>query len=60
MCILRPSVNAHAEELRAYFVAHEGQKELTLHGVGTRYTVDYAQIARQFSRQIHENVRSRC
>ncbi|KAH9899279.1 hypothetical protein C8Q73DRAFT_679271 [Cubamyces lactineus] len=49
-------VNAHAEELRHYFVAHEGKKELVVQASGTRYTVDFASLARQMTGKIHENV----
>ncbi|KDR78612.1 hypothetical protein GALMADRAFT_277996 [Galerina marginata CBS 339.88] len=49
-------VNAHAEELRKHFVAHEGKKKLIVHAAGTRYTVDFGDLARQFSDLIHENV----
>ena len=51
------SVNKHAEELRQYFVAHEGKKELWVRTVGTRYTVDFGRLARQMTSQIHEHVR---
>lgn len=49
-------VNAHAEELRGQFVAHEGKKELTLVMVGTRYTVDFGWFAEEMSRLLKENV----
>ena len=52
------SVNKHAEELRKYFVAHEGKKELHVDMVGSRYTVDFGHFAVQMSDQIHENVRA--
>lgn len=38
-------VNAHAEELRGKFVAHEGKQEVTVSTVGTRYTVDFGHLA---------------
>jgi len=52
------SVNAHAEDLRSSFVAHEGKKELkvTVDG-GDRYTVDFGYMAELMTTQIHENVR---
>lgn len=40
-------VNRHAEELRSYFVAHEGKKELVVKSGGNRYTVDFGALARQ-------------
>ncbi|KAF8152210.1 hypothetical protein B0H34DRAFT_677611 [Crassisporium funariophilum] len=50
------SVNAHAEELRSHFVQHEGKKELVVKSVGTRYTVDFGDLAHQMTDQIHNNV----
>lgn len=38
-------VNAHAEELRGKFVAHEGKQEVTVSTGGTRYTVDFGHLA---------------
>ncbi|KAF9553394.1 hypothetical protein CPC08DRAFT_697765 [Agrocybe pediades] len=49
-------VNAHAEDLRSYFVAHEGKKELVVTAVGTRYTVDFGNLAHQMTGLIHENL----
>ncbi|KAF9038083.1 hypothetical protein BJ165DRAFT_1352817 [Panaeolus papilionaceus] len=49
-------VNAHAEELRSHFVAHEGKKELIVQNVGTRYTVDHGKVAVSFTTKIQENV----
>ncbi|KAI0690420.1 hypothetical protein C8T65DRAFT_98399 [Cerioporus squamosus] len=49
-------INAHAEELREYFVAHQGKKTLTVSAVGTRYTVDFGDMARQMTLKIHDNV----
>ncbi|KAF8966098.1 hypothetical protein BDZ97DRAFT_1809483 [Flammula alnicola] len=49
-------VNAHAEELRHHFVKHEGKKELTVEAFGTRYTVNFGDLAKQMSQKIHENV----
>ncbi len=51
------SINAHADELRQYFVAHEGKKKLTVSAVGTRYTVDFGDMARQMTLKIQDNVR---
>ena len=54
------SVNAHAEELRQYFVSHEGQRtlEIEANGKGTPgWPLDCADMARQFAQKIHENVR---
>ncbi|KAI4252081.1 MAG: hypothetical protein L6R42_008116 [Xanthoria sp. 1 TBL-2021] len=49
-------VNAHAEELRGLFVAHEGKKELVLRYFGTRYSVDFARFAKEMGELIEENV----
>ncbi|PIL35824.1 hypothetical protein GSI_01484 [Ganoderma sinense ZZ0214-1] len=49
-------VNKHAEELRKYFVAHEGKKELCVQAVGTRYTVDFGHIAVEMSSQVRKNI----
>jgi Domain of unknown function (DUF4419) len=50
------SVNAHAEELRKSFVAHEGKKKLVVYASGTRYTVDFGDMARQMTDLIDANV----
>ena len=42
-------MNAHAEELRSSFVAHEGKKELVVSTVGTRYTVDFGWMSRKMA-----------
>ncbi|KAK4543076.1 hypothetical protein LTR36_005853 [Oleoguttula mirabilis] len=50
-------VNAHAEELRGSFVAHEGKKELRIvYSSGTRYTVDCADFATKIGVMIQDNV----
>ena len=49
-------INAHAEELRSMFVAHEGRKELRLVYMGNRYTVDYGVFAKQMGELIEKNV----
>ncbi|TFK87157.1 hypothetical protein K466DRAFT_599727 [Polyporus arcularius HHB13444] len=46
-------VNAHAEELRQYFVAHDGQKSIS---VEDTFGSDYASMTRQFVRLIQEMV----
>ncbi|KAL8822842.1 MAG: hypothetical protein Q9191_006429 [Dirinaria sp. TL-2023a] len=50
-------INAHAEELRSYFVAHEDQKELETIDYGTIDTVDFGPIAVKMTRLIEQNVR---
>lgn len=49
-------VNKHAEEMRAHFVAHEGQKELEIKAVGTRYTFDFGWMARAFTEKLDVRV----
>lgn len=49
-------VNAHAEELRHHFVAHEGQKELEIKAGGTTATYNWAQFPLEISKLIDENV----
>ena len=54
------SINAHAEELRRYFVLHEGQREICLrygrNTTRTRYDVDFAWMARECSKQLDKEV----
>ena len=57
-CCVFISINAHAEELRSKFVAHEGQKELTVAGVGNRYSVDFGKIAQVMGNLLKDNVRT--
>jgi len=49
-------VNTNAEQLRHLFVAHDGKKELTIVAAGTRYTVDFGNLAKQMGQLIQENV----
>ncbi|KAF2743072.1 hypothetical protein M011DRAFT_462029 [Sporormia fimetaria CBS 119925] len=50
-------INAHAEELRKYFVAHEGKKELIVKVDGTINTVDFGDLAQQMAGLIQGNVK---
>ena len=50
------SVNAHAEDLRSYFVAHEGKKTLKMREIGSRNTIDFAKVARTFPDLLNEHV----
>jgi Domain of unknown function (DUF4419) len=52
------SVNAHAEELRSFFVQHEGQRELEVEAIGDRYTVDFGAMVQCMGQQLKENVRA--
>jgi hypothetical protein len=45
-------VNAHAEELRSFFVAHEGQKQLVVKEVGTLETVDVGLLAVRLTKEM--------
>ncbi|KAJ7346390.1 hypothetical protein DFH08DRAFT_1081168 [Mycena albidolilacea] len=49
-------VNAHAELVRANFVAHEGTRELLIEAGGTRYTVDFGALAHQMTDLVEKNV----
>lgn len=50
-------INAHAEELRSFFVAHEGQEELViLYDSGSIHTVDIGDFARKMSGLLSKNV----
>lgn len=50
-------INAHAEELRGKFVAHEGKKELEVKfGGGNRYTIDYGVFAKIMTLEIEKNI----
>ncbi|KAJ5716616.1 hypothetical protein N7493_008527 [Penicillium malachiteum] len=49
-------VNAHSEELRSFFVAHEGQKELKVFTVGTIDSIDFGDMAIYMTDQIEKNI----
>ncbi|KAH9855391.1 hypothetical protein C2E23DRAFT_724687 [Lenzites betulinus] len=49
-------VNAHAEGLREYFVAHQGKQRLVADGVMRNGSVDFAAFAREMAREIRKNV----
>jgi len=49
-------INAHTEELRSLFVAHEGKKKLDVKTTGTIHTVDFGALALQMTRLIEENI----
>jgi hypothetical protein len=57
LCQLNFYINAHAEELREYFVAHEGQKELIVYAVGNIHTVDFGTLARHMTKEIQDNIK---
>lgn len=49
-------VNGHAEELRSFFVSHEGRKELIVTGGGNIHTADFGALAVQMTNEIAKNV----
>ena len=50
-------INEHAEELRSFFVAHEGQKELwIIYGSGSIHTVDMGDFAQRMGGLLSKNV----
>lgn len=49
-------INKNAEELREFFVAHQGKKQLKIKVAGTIHSVDFGSIARSMSDLIAENV----
>jgi hypothetical protein len=49
-------INGHAEELRQFFVSHEGQMELKVIEMGTLRTLDYGPLAIQMTQEIEKNV----
>ncbi|KAJ6474873.1 hypothetical protein C8R45DRAFT_907310 [Mycena sanguinolenta] len=56
LCQFNFFVNANAELLRASFVAHEGQRELTIEEEGTRHSVDFGDMSRQMVGLLEKNV----
>ena len=49
-------INAHGEELRSFFVPHEGQKELEVIDGGTIDTADFGALAVRMTSMIEKNV----
>ncbi|KAI0334311.1 hypothetical protein GY45DRAFT_1343615 [Cubamyces sp. BRFM 1775] len=49
-------INAHAEELRGYFVVHTASERLTVERNGNRYTLDYESMVGEMTRLIGHNV----
>ena len=49
-------INAHAEELRSFFVAHEGQKELWIEGGGTIHSADFRAMSQKMSKLMSTQV----
>ncbi|KAL8756547.1 MAG: hypothetical protein Q9184_004461 [Pyrenodesmia sp. 2 TL-2023] len=49
-------INAHAEELRSFFVAHEGREELEVFGIGTIKTVDFGPLAVRMTKEMDKHI----
>ncbi|GAB1311781.1 hypothetical protein MFIFM68171_01991 [Madurella fahalii] len=49
-------VNAHAEELRSFFVAHGGQRELTVKQFAHPDNADYGRFATNMANELSKNV----
>ncbi|KAI4166898.1 MAG: hypothetical protein LQ343_007663 [Gyalolechia ehrenbergii] len=49
-------INAHAEELRSFFVAHEGRKELEVFDTGTIKTVDFGPLAVCMTKEMDKHI----
>ncbi|KAI0654378.1 hypothetical protein C8Q70DRAFT_525515 [Cubamyces menziesii] len=49
-------VHAHAESLRSYFVAHNGQEELRISGIGGRYGIYFSRMAQEFTKKMREHL----
>ncbi|CEI62005.1 hypothetical protein FVEN_g3043 [Fusarium venenatum] len=50
-------INANAEDLRAFFVDHEGQKELEVVGLGTLESANFGALAKQMANLVSKNVK---
>ncbi|KAM0207013.1 hypothetical protein ACHAPA_011841 [Fusarium lateritium] len=50
-------INANAEDLRAFFVDHEGQKELEVIEAGSLQSVDFGALANRMASLISKNVK---
>ncbi|KAL9111169.1 MAG: hypothetical protein Q9227_004432 [Pyrenula ochraceoflavens] len=49
-------INAHAEELRSFFVAHDGRKQLEVVEIGNINSVDFGDLAIRMTREIEKTV----
>lgn len=54
---MRFYINAHAEELRNYFVAHEGENELKVKALGIIEMVDFGDLSREMATLMQKNVK---
>ena len=49
-------INAHGEELRSFFVAHEGREGLEVIDVGTIKTVDFGSLAVRMTKEMDKHI----
>ncbi|EFX05483.1 hypothetical protein CMQ_3552 [Grosmannia clavigera kw1407] len=49
-------INAHAEELRSFFVAHEGRKQLEVVEIGALENVDMSKMTERMTELIQNNI----
>lgn len=50
-------INAHSEDLRDYFVSHQGKKELIVGEIGNIDTVDFGLLARRMTALLDKNIK---
>lgn len=50
-------INAHAEELRQFFVSHQGKEELEVLEFGNRYSVDFGRLAIKMTQLMEKKVK---
>ncbi|KAI0859949.1 hypothetical protein F4860DRAFT_481235 [Xylaria cubensis] len=49
-------INAHAEELRSFFVSHKGQKEIEVVGAGSINFADFGSIAIMMTKEMEKHI----
>ncbi|KAF8536740.1 hypothetical protein BDD12DRAFT_849770 [Trichophaea hybrida] len=52
-------VNANSEKMRSYFVDHEGKRELEVRAIGSRYSVDFGEMAKSMGKLLDENIKDK-
>ncbi|KAI5819628.1 hypothetical protein BZA77DRAFT_158857 [Pyronema omphalodes] len=52
-------VVAREEEMRSFFVDHEGKKKLTIRMLGNRYSIDFGSFAEQMAGLLDENIKDK-
>ncbi|KAI1016802.1 hypothetical protein LB504_007062 [Fusarium proliferatum] len=50
-------INANAEEMRDYFVSHDGQKKLEVIEYATLHTADYGKLSQRMTLEISKNIK---